>query len=501
MKNFLNLENPSLTLDPLENKLFFSFALFLLVLPIWVVSYPPMVDIPQHMAQINSLKFFWGGDEYFQSIFEVNWFTPYLVGYLSVYLLSQFFPLLISLKLVLSLSLIGLPISLRRLFQVAEVDPAVVWLTFPATVGFSFYFGFLNFLVATPVAIFFLVIGIEFEKDPTRKKAVGLMLLSVLLFFCHLLALGFCLSILGLIYLAKNYKNLRLFFVKLIPLAPPIPLTILWLFLTHGRESQTSGVIIFDISVNRVLVLLKALSGSDMLALMLIISALILLYPPLSGAKLSRKPWRWVPLAVSLLIFFAFPRYIFGTGSTYPRFGPFVGIFWLLIWDYKPLPPKYLRWLVFICILALFCFTTTRFRLWEQENNDFKTVLQLMEPNKKVLSLMVDHRSKYFGYPLYLHYGAWYQAENRGIVDFSFAMFFPEMLRYKKSAIPKIPFDFEWQPTIFNWQRHGGSNYYYFLVRAPVNIGKPIFKNHLHNVRLKANIGNWWLYENTGGMQ
>lgn len=501
MKSISSSNKPSQTLDPLGNKLFFVLGLCLLVLPIWVVSYPPMVDIPQHMAQINSLQHYWSGDEYFKSIYELNWFTPYLAGYLSVYLLSQFLPLLISLKLVLSLALIGMPVAVRRLLQVAEVDPSVVWLSFPATIGFSFYFGFLNFVVATPLAIYFIICGIEFEKHPTVKKTFGLVLLSVLLFFCHVLALGFSLLILGGVFLAKNYRNIRLFFLKLLPFTFSILLAIVWLALSYRGELQSSNSsIIFDITFRRVLVLLQAISGSEVPVPMWIVCAVVLLYPQLSGAKLTRKPWRWVPFALALIMFSAFPLFMFGTGYVYPRFGQFAAIFWLLLWDYKPVPSRYLRWMVFLCMIGWFGFNTTRFRLFEQENDDFKTVLSLMEPNKRVLSLMVDNRSPYFGspFPMYLHHGAWYQAENRGIVDFSFAMFFQLMLRYKKEAIPQIYDGFEWNPILFNWKRDNGSNYYYFLVRAPVNIDRQVFKGYLPQVRLKTHSGNWWLYENAG---
>ena len=72
------------------------------------------------------------------------------------------------------------------------------------------------------------------------------------------------------------------------------------------------------------------------------------------------------------------------------------------------------------------------------------------------------------------------------------------MLRYKKDAIPKIYDGFEWNPLYFDWRRDNGANYYYFLVRAPLSIDRQVFKGYLPKVRLKANIGNWWLYEHAG---
>ena len=50
--------------------------------PLWVGSYLPMVDMPQHAAQITALRELWRGNEMFTQLFEINWFTPYLLGYM-----------------------------------------------------------------------------------------------------------------------------------------------------------------------------------------------------------------------------------------------------------------------------------------------------------------------------------------------------------------------------------------------------------------------------------
>ena len=61
---------------------FFSLACLLCGLPVLLSTYPPMVDVPQHAAQIMSLKAMLFGDNWaFSDLFEIKPFTPYWLGY------------------------------------------------------------------------------------------------------------------------------------------------------------------------------------------------------------------------------------------------------------------------------------------------------------------------------------------------------------------------------------------------------------------------------------
>src|SRR5689334_1021209 len=71
----------------LGNRRLFWVVLVLSAAPLWFGQYLPAVDLAQHAAQVAALKQVLAGNEMFTSLFEINWFTPYLLGYLLLYAL------------------------------------------------------------------------------------------------------------------------------------------------------------------------------------------------------------------------------------------------------------------------------------------------------------------------------------------------------------------------------------------------------------------------------
>ena len=135
-----------------------------------------------------------------------------------------------------------------------------------------------------------------------------------------------------------------------------------------------------------------------------------------------------------------------------------------------------------------------RFAAFDRENEKFEQMLSDMKPGKKVLSMIVDKRSTYFTDLVYVHFGIWYQVKHRGITEFNFAYFFPEMLRYKKGEHLKYSAGFGNDPLDFEWVANNGQSYDYFIVRAETDMREPLFKDMQDAVELETRYDNWWLY-------
>jgi hypothetical protein len=110
--------------------------------------------------------------------------------------------------------------------------------------------------------------------------------------------------------------------------------------------------------------------------------------------------------------------------------------------------------------------------------------------------MVAEHASPYFNLPVYLHFPAWYAATGPGIVDFNFADFISQLVRYRKDAGGRITDTLGWYPTEFDWSRNGGERYDYFIVKAGVDISPLIFKEHRDSLERVARSGWWWLYRN-----
>lgn len=66
---------------------------------------------------------------------------------------------------------------------------------------------------------------------------------------------------------------------------------------------------------------------------------------------------------------------------------------------------------------------------------------------------------------VYLHFPTWYQADRHGFVDFNFADFHPQIVRFRPEA-PAIRQEFVAKFKDFNWQTDRAWIYDYFFIRG-----------------------------------
>lgn len=479
------------------NNVLFAIVAVAAVVPLWMSEFPPLVDLPQHAAQIAALHELLSGNSFYTHDLTINWFTPYLGGYLLLYLASTVLPLMVATKLLVSLAVIALPFVSGLLLRAMGGDERLKWLAIPAGYSFALYWGFFVYLVAVPVGLALACLTVSYEQSPTIKRSIGIAALSIALFFCHAMALGFG-ALISLTYLlAKNFRNpLRLIRLSL-PYAAPLPIIAIWM----------SHVIDTDVSVReapfkpgtlqeKLVVLFTQFSGLDgaSFGTSLALFALTCLLPVLSGYRLSNKPERWLPMLVGLLVYLAFPSNAQNTAYLFHRLAVFLVPLWLIMWD----PPQRFRPVVFFAFLGMIgvwlAVNSSRFIGFARESASFSRVLDKAEPGKRMAGLMVCNSSPGFAYPVYLHFASWYQSEYRGIADRSFATAHPSLVRYRDVDAPRVAKRISWRPLAFRWNRDGGPSYDYFLVCAPEDLSARIFKDHANSVELVAQDLSWWLY-------
>jgi hypothetical protein len=99
----------------------------------------------------------------------------------------------------------------------------------------------------------------------------------------------------------------------------------------------------------------------------------------------------------------------------------------------------------------------------------------------------------------YTHWPAWYQAERGGFVDFNFARFLPQIVRYRRDRMPARFSREEWAQNPaegFDWERDGATVYRYFFVRHGGRLPEAFFPAGQCRPVLVASAGDWSLYEN-----
>jgi len=325
-------------------------ASLLATLPLWIPAYPPMTDLPQHAAQVTLLRQMHDPHFAFANQFEVNWFTPYLVGYFPIYLLSPWLGIVLACKLVICLGLAAFPLSTALVMTETGTDRYWSLLSIPAMYGFSYYWGFLNFIVAAPIGMCFFWIVMRSVRHESRWNAVSLALLLNLLFFCHALICAFFLVI-SVGYIFCEVKPARSALTKSLPLLSVIPTALMWMaktsshpvahrqmrwdlgwlnttdpyykFLAEWSNSAHPGW-------GRLSGFVPRLLGVEPHVGYWFVAAAFFFIPLLAGARLSRKVSVWVPFVTVMAVMLFAPAIAYGTDFVFQRFTLFTLPFFLI---------------------------------------------------------------------------------------------------------------------------------------------------------------------------
>lgn len=482
--------------EKLHHPLFIA-ACILSTFPIFIPEYPPMVDLPQHAGQTALFDLMLSDDFEFGNLLEIQWLTPYWLGYTILYLLSKPFGIALACKITVAVALAGFPLSADRFLRSQNGNPYWSWLFIPAAYGFAFEWGFLNFLIAIPLGFLFLASIKPLASHHTTKETIAVVLWCHLLFLAHVLALVFFISSAALLLYSKDIKTwLR----RLAPLFSIAPLFILWFISKIIGQSETQGTGPWGLGPHRFWEFFP-----NMLALphkihfiiaSMLICALAFFAAPTHRPTLNKA----APFALYTVFMLIGPNYLFGTFFVYNRFS-YIGLPLLLLMftsDSQPTPSESKRRLLnSICVaiaMILTSYQAAKIISYAEESRPFQETIAHTEKGKRVLGLVFSRGSAYFSAPVYLHYPVWYQASKQGLVDFNFASFFPQVVRYKQDSLPPADPNFVWMPHTFQWHIHEKYGYTYFLVKYPQDISQNLFPNQ--EAELIANAGDWWLYKN-----
>jgi hypothetical protein len=484
----------------------FQLACLLCAVPVFVARFPPMVDLPQHAAQIAALREMLSGHWAFQSLFDLRWLTPYWFGYLAVFVLSPLVGIVLATKLVVAVAVCALPAAAARLRQASGGDPHWDWLFLPLPFGFAYEWGFLNFIVAAPLGLLFLARVVRCGPAMTRRDAVALALWANALFFLHVLVLVFFGTVAGLMLLARaGTRRARL--VRVLPLVSVLPVVLVWLVyaILHPQDAQRKMPLVsfemWGLGWRRLAEFLPALISQSPSAPAFALPAVVaLLLPWALGARLSA--WsRRLPFAFYLLWMLLGPDYLLRNSFTYNRFN-MVGLpLYLLAIETAPglglgaLRRRLCPVLVAVLPLGLLLLQVVRTVAFQRDEvRGFDEILAKMAPGKRALTFAELPYSRYFDAPVFAHFPSWYQATKAGLVDYSFSNFAVVPVRYKPGVHPFTGRSFSKAPREVRRKLLLDKEYDYFVVRAPDDRKRSLFGEDACLVELAASANQWWLY-------
>ena len=503
--------------NPVERYLFL-LACLLCGMPIWLPQFPAMVDLPQHAAQVALLLNLGKPGFPFSELFQLNLFTPYLLGYGLIAACTPVLGIVAACKLIIWLALAGFAISTRWLLREVGADPYWAWLTFPVLYGFTYQWGLLIFLIAAPIGLMFLAMVWRMKAQPDLRSSLAITLMLFALFFCHALILGFF-SLIALAYWMFSVQRLRDFIKCAWPMAAIAPLIVIW-FVQASEHPLSNFPIGWDLSWfttgdyyysnfatwanpdnpgwGRINGFIPRLLGARPQFFITLLGIFMFALPFLSGGRISKSRVRLIPVLAITLVLLLVPTLLFGNMYTFQRFTWLAMPLFLVMID-SPLKAgrvtDYLRMLAPVIAFGWIIFMAMHAIQFNKDMQGFDTILAKTEPGKRTLSLVFKRDDSYSIAPEFLHFPAWYAALRSGITDPSFAVTFVQPVSYKPEYVPKAKFEgFEWNPQWFDWQKFDGQKYDYFIARAPMDTRDYLFRTAPCNIELAAQEGQWWLY-------
>ncbi len=476
----------------------FLLACALCALPALLPTYPAMVDLPQHAAQIEAIKGVLTNSWEYAHLFNITYLTPYWLGYIFSLLLSPIVGVVWGVKLVTGAAMASLPWFAWRFLLLYHPGSQLRWLLLPIPFGFAYDWGFLNFLIAIPIGFITLrvILAQDREKNPWWKGVIWVHLL----FFAHILAAAmFC--CVAVFLMMTPWKGLGVWLKRIAPQLSVLPILFAYILSTLTGANNAGDPFEWHLGWHRIPELVQGfLSGPTWITGMALTVA-ALTAPWLLGYRPHRDAAYGLPFVFYLGWMLLVPNYMLGNFFNYQRFG-FIGYpLYLLCFDYaaKTAQSQHVRFLgpgLLAISLAMVGFQINRAITFDKEYSDYEHTIRAASPGKRMLIFAVDRYSAISSAPLYLHFPSWYQAQAKGLVDYSFASMFL-IIEYKNKAKHPIPPGFEWYPLTFDWQRNQGDIFDYFIFRSIQNPEPWMQTKSGCRVRLISHHGTWWLFART----
>ena len=463
---------------------------------LWANQYLPMVDLPQHAAQLSIWQR-WDHPEFnYRLIYEHNWSASQQIPYLLIYSLTWAFSIHAALRLALSVFLLGIPVATLFLLRETKLPAWLVFLTFPTAFSFSFYWGFINYLAVTPLLILLLAWTHRYSLEHTPARGLKLLVLNHFLFFTHPLGLLFG-GLLSVPLIAVRSGHPMVATRRLLPWVLSAPIPLLWLTLTLSQETVEPvqmAVTWWNLGAGRFFEFFALIVGLGNPA-GLLWGLILLTVPFILGFRLAADWTRRVPLVTTAVLFLLFPMEFLSINFLYPRLAVLTLVALLYALDPVPRRPPNPVYVVLPALLAVLWLTqlNIKFAQFNEEASDFNNILDQASSNSKVVSLIFENASGHVPAPVYLNFGSWYQVEKGGTADPSFAGVYTGRFRYRPETQPDLPPRFSNHPEHFDWSSQA-RQFDEFIVRSSRKDPLDLFEDSRNWVELVDRSGSWSLF-------
>lgn len=504
-------------------------SLLVIAVPLAVVRYPPMTDLPFHAAQSATFGHYSDPSYHLREQFELR---PFAVPYASMYVLAAalmaVMPAVAAVKIAAAAMLAALPAGLWLLLQGMKKSPLPAAFGLLAVWGPLTQLGFLNFVGA--VGLFAAAVGLALDvaSRSTFLRKVSLSVVLALVFFTHVFRFPFAVAgVVGAgLFVGIATRRLKACALALAPtLVVPVALFAAWVVVRPRTIQASLGPLSLHLERFREL---GCLTGSfrdpaERTALWLAGLALgLYAFVTLaarrfeheasassrgSGAVRFRRAAALVALCcalASLLLYLVLPLNIGGWYYVYPREAT---VFAFLAFALLPDLPRAFAPRVLAVSLAIAAplpgalVVGRNYAGFDEQTRDFDAMVALLPQAPRLAYLIFDHTGATRTVSPFTHLPAWVQAEKGGWLSFHFEHFGNAPVYYRprvpgdRDVPPPTPDAWEWRPDAFDIEDERGRFFDWFLVRAKDSPERVFAPDPI--VVQVSHAGRWWLYRRT----
>jgi hypothetical protein len=444
-----------------EREALFAVSAVLVLVPFFVVTFPPITDLPQHLAQIRLL-----GEAVADpgGPYRIQWWTPYGLSYALLLLCRAIAPPLSAGRLMCALVALLWVVTAHALAAKRGRSPLAAVLASLFVFGNVLYWGFLSFALGWPLFAAWMHLTSREARGPSRLLL--LTALGLALYWCHALWLLAAVAWTGVVTIADvgrrarergalGFRSLRPQLVRAGALAPAVVALALW---TPGFQDSGMRTAAFwkanpltrltpEWLVHAVL---GGLRGPFEGLALSVVAVWVFLGIAAHRGRLREAVDSHLLLAASLLGLFALvlPDSYMTTIELPQRWMPSAATLLLLGLPAPPLRPVLLRIAVVSFVAVFVAVTAVKWVAFERDElAGLSETLEKLPAESRVLGLDYQQKSEYVRARPFLQIYAWAQVLKGGTLDFSFASFATSPVVFRSHA-PR-----PWTPRLYWFPR------------------------------------------------
>ena len=445
----------------------------MVALPFLVVDHAPVTDLGQHSAQI---RLFLEALEPSDTLYEIQWLTPYATAYLAVGLGWLVAGPLAAGRLGLMLLAIAWVVALHALSARRGRSAAAATLASLLVFNHVLYWGFLGFIAGFPMyVVWWLWCLREAPQEHPWREAVITAGLAFVLYLTHALWFAAGMLTLAVVTLARR-RRWRQLATRWLAVLPTLLLALSWYRGLSGTTFSTPALWARPLSVRLsprewVDAAFGGLHGPlEPLALAVLAAWL---GAGLWGHRDALRRHLDRPLAATAGAFLAaaviLPDKLTNTIEFNDRWMP-VGLALLVLALPAPRLPR--DWHRAVAVIALVVFGLVTAATWHQVERvhltGFDEAMERLPPEPLLMGLDFSRASPRVKQPVFFQMYAFGQALRGGRLNFSFAEFAPSLVVYEQQGRPLWTPGLEWFPDRV---RRGDLGWFdHLLVHGPPQI-------------------------------